>query len=88
MHYMVDLDGHLRRECSDDFLPNQSHQQPNNAKPAARLVPIPQQPRTAPLFAPRHRKTQDAAPDRSTTALGMIASSTKEQNKSSRQTGN
>ena len=31
MHYRVDLDGHLQEECLDYLLPNQSHQQPNNA---------------------------------------------------------
>ena len=31
IHYMVDLDGHLQQECLDFLLPNQSHQQPNNA---------------------------------------------------------
>ena len=57
MHYMVDLDGHLRKECFDYLLPNQSHQQPNNALTAARLVPLQQRPRTAPPCAPRHAKT-------------------------------
>ena len=86
MHYMVDLDGHLREECLDDLFVTQpvapTAQQCLNCGASRTFTAAATH--SAPV---RPMTPQDAAPDRPTTLRG-IAFSTKEQKKSGRPTGN